>query len=290
VIIELGKTRTKKGTQLLAGNIAETQVLDYVKAKYNLKEFIVQIYLVETGSFTSRSEASYTSLLKKKRVFETLGIQSSIHIHPYETGFGKLERQFFEANKNAQIAGIIIQMPLPKHLLNITNKIDLVKDIDALNISNNIWERCATAEAVLRILRAKGSQLGRIAVIGANGFVGQQVKKSIEENNLSELIPIDFNDTLETLTNCPTIISAVGHPNLIQAKYLSIDAHLGIDIGNTKSNRLVKGDFDFDDVDGKIKYLTPVPGGMGPLEMVILAERIVRNAIDTTFHTEFAIM
>ncbi len=63
----------------------------------------------------------------------------------------------------------------------------------------------------------------------------------------------------------------------------------GVDIGNTRVGRKVEGDFDFASVDGRLKYLTPVPGGMGPMEMAIIAERIVRNSVDPTFLINFVI-
>jgi methylenetetrahydrofolate dehydrogenase (NADP+)/methenyltetrahydrofolate cyclohydrolase len=289
VIIELGKTRTKKGTRILAGDTAENQVVSYIRSHYDLKKYTVQIYLIEHHSVSPRGEASNVSLQKKQRLFEALGIQSTIYIYPPEASLQELERHIVEGNKDTQNAGIIIQMPFPRHLAGINDMIDMVKDLDRLNTHNNIWHRGATAEAALRILQVRHAELGRIAVVGANGFVGKKIVKGIQDNDLGELVPIDWNDDLEAIINCCTIISAVGQPNLIEARYLNSRAHLGIDIGNTKSNGLIKGDFDFDDIDGKIEYLTPVPGGMGPLEMIILAERIVQNTLDPTFHLKFDI-
>lgn len=106
---------------------------------------------------------------------------------------------------------------------------------------------------------------------------------------MGQLREIDVYDSLSLIKACDVIVAAAGHPGIIKAGYLSANAFLGIDVGNTRMGRRVVGDFDFVSVDGKLEYLTPVPGGVGPLEMVVITERIVKNAIDPSFAVDFTI-
>lgn len=287
--IEIGYSFSQNGTRLLDGNSVEYEVVRQVRSTYNLSRNIVQLHIIEPEIPTPRTEASYISLRRKVRLIEALRAHHEVHIHRFNSPAVNIEQIIASGNGNHDTVGIIMQMPIPGHFMPLMNTVVPEKDIDSLNPSNAFWEYCATAEAALRVLRTKRYHLHTIAVVGARGFVGRDVVRGIQSDNLGDILQIDVNDPLDLIKNCEVIISTVGQPGLILGSHLSANAFLGIDIGNTRVGRRVAGDFDFASVDGKIDYLTPVPGGMGPLEMAIVTERIVKNAIDPNFVIDFTI-
>lgn len=212
-----------------------------------------------------------------------LGIQKQARVFPYNTSIEEFNKAIDEVNRSSDVAGVIIQLPLPPHLLPSRYNIDLQKDIDSINPENDVWRICATAEATMRLLIAYQNNIKKMALLGARGFVGRHIGRGIQRSQLGELTQIEYDDSLSLLKYCDTVISAVGQPNLIQQDNISRGAIFGVDVGNTRVNNEFKGDFDFKSIDGLFDYLTPVPGGMGPLEMVIIAERLVRNSIQADF-------
>lgn len=283
--IEIPYKRTEKNMHLIDGTATERSVLAAIKNRFNLESYIVELHLVCPAQETNRTLASVVSLTKKTKMLEAIGIGSRVYIHPYGVPREIVFRAIDGANKNPDTIGIVMQLPLPQYLKEVTTEIDHTKDIDSINIRNNIWTNCATSEAVLRLLEDQRQDIGRMGLLGARGFVGRHIEQEIKKRSLGVIFEV--GDNLLILRRCRTVISAVGCPNLITAEYINPRAYMGIDVGNTKTNGRFHGDFNFESVDGRFEYLTPVPGGMGPLEMVILAERIVQNTVDPCFRFNF---
>ncbi|MBI2315124.1 bifunctional 5,10-methylenetetrahydrofolate dehydrogenase/5,10-methenyltetrahydrofolate cyclohydrolase [Candidatus Daviesbacteria bacterium] len=281
--IEIDIHTSTKGTKLIEGDRIEQTVVAAIRKSFDLRSYKVGLFLVEPANPNPRSESSLVSLRRKMRLANELGILKQARVFPYNTPLEEFNQAIDEINKSSDIAGVIVQLPLPQHLLPSRYNIDLQKDIDSINPENDIWRICATAEATMRLLIAYQNNIKKIALLGARGFVGRHIGKGIQRSQLGNLTQIEYDDSLSLLKYCDTIISAVGQPNLIQADNLGKNTDFGIDVGNTRVNNEFKGDFDYKSIDGLFKYLTPVPGGMGPLEMVIVAERLVRNAIQPDF-------
>ena len=286
--IEVPYITTKKKTNLISGAAVEQSVLHEIKDRYNLSGYVVELHLAYPNQMTVRSLASEVSLRKKTKMLEAIGATSKVYAYPYGVSGDIFTQSVSGANRDQNTVGIIVQLPITKYLQGTLGEIDPIKDIDSINPNNYFWTTCATSEAALRLLEARSIGMKRIGLIGARGFVGRHIDRGIYRRGLGEVIAIDIGNSLLSLRFCETIVSAVGQPNLVKAKYLSRDgAYMGIDIGNIRSDGQFCGDFEIENMDGLLKYVTPVPGGMGPLEMVILAERIVQNAVDPTFHLDF---
>lgn len=286
--LELDYRMTEKGTNLVNGNSAEQKAMAFIRARYDLSNYIVALHLVEPITLAPRTEASLVSMRKKARLIEGIGAKSAVYVHDCHSSIDDVKQQLDINTHDPDVIGEIIQLPLPHHLNGVRHYIDPAKDIDSINPHNDVWNVCATAEAATRLLELHRPYVRKIGLLGARGFVGKHVSWAIQKKEIGELVQVEFDDTLTLMRNCETIVSAVGQPNLIQRQHIPT-GYLGIDIGNTKSNNEFKGDFDFNSVDGVIMYLTPVPGGMGPLEMIIIAERIVKNAVDRWFEVQFAV-
>ena len=281
---------TERGTNIMEGIGVEESVSRFIRQHYDLADYTVSLHIVLPTQPTPRSMASEVSLRKKMSMLAAIGVRTDVAIHQESSKPDALVQALDQDNNDQNTIGVIIQLPVPSRLDGIQSMIDLQRDIDGINPSNHIWNTCATAEATLRLLEAHGRYIRKVGVVGAKGFVGSNIRKGIKERDLAEVIPVDKHDSHQVLLQCDTIVSAVGEPGIIQGH--TIDEHgafLGIDIGNTRVDGLFRGDFDFDTTDGLLDFLTPVPGGMGPLEMVILSERVVQNAIDPSFRVNFVI-
>ena len=173
--------------------------------------------------------------------------------------------------------------------MNVVSKIEPSKDIDGLNSNNTLYVRGATAEAAIRVVKSAKS-LRRVGIVGSLRFVGASIKQGLLESKDFIIQEVNEGEDLEELRANEVIISAAGQPGIIRKTSLSKNTILGIDVGNTRSGETVIGDFDRNSVLGSLEYLTPVPGGMGPLEMVILAERLVRNTYIPDFKINFSLM
>lgn len=287
---ELHHNISDKGTSLARGTEAEVLTMDVIRRNYSLASYTVALNLVIPVDLTPRNVSSEISLRKKLNMLNGIGVKTEVHRFLDIDSPERLFSSIRQSNQDPNVAAIIVQLPVPHPFYDARRLIDLQKDIDATNPGNQIWTMCATAEAAVRLLESHGNDVGRIGIVGAKGFVGNHIQKSVRKRDISDIITVDIGDAIASIRDCRTIISAVGQPRVIQALNIAPEgAYLGIDIGNTKINGKVEGDFDFESVNGMLDYLTPVPGGMGPLEMIILAERVVQNAVDPSFRLEFVV-
>jgi methylenetetrahydrofolate dehydrogenase (NADP+)/methenyltetrahydrofolate cyclohydrolase len=288
---DLEYNTTPKGTNLIDGAKAREDLIAYIQSQYDLRNCYIQLHLIDPYYQTARTDASIVSINQKDMLVTRIGAKVERYHHSSNTPVNDIEQIILDGNSRHNVFGIIVQMPIDPQFSHIPDIIAPSKDLDSLNSSNTIWTSGATAEAAIRILIAKRNQLPNIAIVGAAGFIARDIIHGLQVNNLGDGNPvfIDITDPIDLVRSSQTIISAVGKPGLIRGTHLSHMPFLGIDIGNTRIQGAFQGDFHFPSVDGNVEYLTPVPGGMGPLEMVMLAERIVRRAADPNFFIIFNI-
>lgn len=190
-------------------------------------------------------------------------------------------------NIQKKFDGIIIQLPLPKNMntQKVLDSIDIDKDIDGLTTKNmdkfyndqKPFFCPATARAIFVLLNFYKINLNKkIMVIGESNLVGKPTKKLLSKfckkiesrNKLTGIEGSEFYDI---------IIVAAGSPNLIKSNNVKRNAII-VDVGiNTLDNKKVIGDVDFDDVKDKIKAISPVPGGVGPLTVICLLMNLIEK-------------
>ena len=194
-----------------------------------------------------------------------------------------------ELNQNEKVSGIIVQLPLPAHLpkKDILNAIALEKDVDVL--SDKVRELFSSgksvfvpppAGAVLEFLKTAKRPLEKstVVVVGRGMLVGEPVAMLLKQR-AKKLIICDRktkNLSIET-KKADILISAVGKPNLIKKEMVKKGAVV-IDAGTAKYKGKIVGDVDFADVSPKTSYITPVPGGVGPVTVAMLLENAVKAA------------
>lgn len=233
--------------------------------------------------------ASQIYVKNKEKYASEVGIKSeTIHLSEDITE-EKLLKQIKKLNKDKHINGILVQLPLPSHIneFSVINAIAPEKDVDGFTIYNkgllSIGKPALTPCTPLGIIELLKQYKIKIAsknavVIGRSNIVGKPMAQLLLNEDATVTICHSKTKNLAEITsNADILISAVGKPKFIGKKYVKKDATV-IDVAmnrDTKNNRWV-GDVDFDNVSKVAKFITPVPGGVGPMTIAMLLKNTVQ--------------
>lgn len=189
-------------------------------------------------------------------------------------------------NKDDKTTGIIVQMPLPSHIneTKIQNAIDYHKDIDGLSDINTgrlVHSRKAliscTPKGILELLKEYNIKIEskHVVIVGRSNLVGKPLVNLFLNENATVTICHSKTKNLKDYTiTADILISAVGKKNLITKDMVKQNAVV-IDVGITRENNKLYGDVDFDNVFNKASYITPVPGGVGPMTVTELGYNVL---------------
>jgi methylenetetrahydrofolate dehydrogenase (NADP+) / methenyltetrahydrofolate cyclohydrolase len=242
----------------------------------------------------SKYKAADTSTAQKCKLFgDFLGCNVEIVKLSHNTQFKEFKRIISIHNSDKNVRGIIIQYPIPQKLhpadkksQQIVQLIATSKDIDAMSNSGlEHWGRCATADAICRVVDTGLKPGCRITVIGSKGFVGRDIVKYLQDKGLEpETIDKDNQEDIKELNILkPSIlVSATGQQEIITVEFLeNTEIDIIIDCGfiitdekDEKGNNIIIGDV-AKDARELAQFVTPVPGGIGPMEMAVLLERFM---------------
>ncbi|NCU41193.1 MAG: bifunctional 5,10-methylenetetrahydrofolate dehydrogenase/5,10-methenyltetrahydrofolate cyclohydrolase [Candidatus Moranbacteria bacterium] len=231
-------------------------------------------------------EASKTYVQMKKKISQECGILFFDYLLPETSSKEEIETVVNHLNLDEDIDGILVQLPLPSHLnkREILEKILPSKDVDGLTTANQkLLETgegflCPFPKAILFLLRSceeKKYTKNALIITNSDEF-GIYMKSLLEKENLLAEYSIFINkENLEKITRpYDIIISAVGIASLITADMVK-DGAIVIDGGIEKKEGKVKGDIDQQGFEKKEGYLSPVPGGVGPVTVACLVENVV---------------
>jgi 5,10-methylene-tetrahydrofolate dehydrogenase/methenyl tetrahydrofolate cyclohydrolase len=226
-----------------------------------------------------RCEASDVSARAKNATFSRLGYRVTDVELPPTVSVDDFRRHLLDANANRQVSGVIVQLPVPARLARLVRLIDPAKDLDHLTGSPG-QAVCATAEGIHRLLDPLLTSDDRVAVFGAKGFVGSGVVHRLREHG-HEPIVVDIGDSLAAARDASVLVSCVGQPHWLSVEQVGDAPRKAIvDCGFTPNAARAEqpdqprafGDV-HPDLYRRAQYATPVPGGVGPVEMAVLAER-----------------
>ena len=184
-------------------------------------------------------------------------------------------------NQRSDITGFLIQLPIPKHLDEsiIFKSINYKKDVDGFGIYNtgllNHWQSNiipCTPQGILHILKKYIDDLSgkKAIVIGRSIIVGRPMAAILIKENCTTVIAHSKTQNIESeCRSADIIISAVGSPRLLRAHWIKRDAFV-VDVGINRVNSQIVGDVDFEEARNIASYITPVPGGVGPLTVAYL--------------------
>ena len=233
--------------------------------------------------------ASQVYVRNKGKACEELGILSETLRLPAETTQEELEAEIERLNRDERVNGILVQLPLPKHLdeAKALAKIIPEKDVDGFHIENagklftgQPGVVACTPKGILYMLKASGVALSgkEAVVIGRSNIVGKPVAMLLlNENCTVTLCHSRTADLAAHTRRADILIAAVGRPHFVTADMVKPGAAV-VDVGINRVDGKVVGDVDFEAVEKVAGYISPVPGGVGKMTICMLMENTVEAA------------
>jgi len=258
------------------------------KIKQTVKDTVAKMDNIPTLAciIVEGNKASEVYVASKEKACRECGFNSRIVRLKESATEEELFSTIDELNVDKSISGILLQLPLPKHLdaVKATNRILPSKDVDCLTFENlgklfsaNPLIAPCTATGIMRILEEENIDVsGKTAVvIGRSLLVGKSVANLLEQKNAT--VTICHSKTKDLKSVCKQadiLIVAIGKPEMVDRTYLK-DGAVVIDVGINRTDSGLKGDVNFKDCIDKASYITPVPGGVGPLTVACLMENTI---------------
>ncbi|MEM7553568.1 MAG: bifunctional methylenetetrahydrofolate dehydrogenase/methenyltetrahydrofolate cyclohydrolase FolD [Cyanobacteria bacterium P01_A01_bin.84] len=232
--------------------------------------------------------ASAAYVRNKEKACSKVGITSFGKHFPVETTQAELTEVIHSLNEDKQVDGILVQLPLPPHLdaVSLLNKIAPEKDVDGLHPVNlgkllrgEDGLRSCTPAGIMRLLEEYSLPLQgkKAVVIGRSILVGKPLALMLLEKNATVTIAHSHTQDLKAIAqDADILVAAIGRPQFITNQMVKRGA-IVIDVGinritNTDGKSRLVGDVDFDSVQNVAEYITPVPGGVGPMTVAMLLQ------------------
>lgn len=282
--MKLKKINKKQSVNILSGKDVATRIKDAIKSEVELLKKKPCLAVIMVGD----NSASTVYVRNKINACEYVGI-NSVSINIEDNGNPQnIQEQILEKinilNKNSEINGILVQLPLPKGVDKdlIINSIDINKDVDCFHPSNigKLYSKSATFKpctpaGIIEILKYYNIEIAgkNCVIIGRSDIVGKPMSQLMLHEDATVTICHSKTKDLKSITKkADILISAIGSSKFIKSDMISNDTVI-IDVGmNRDENNKLCGDVDFDDVISKRKNIsiTPVPGGVGLTTVAML--------------------
>ena len=265
--------------------------------RQSLKKIIDEEKIVPVLAVISvgKDKASQIYVRNKEKAAAEIGVKCDVYSFSDDVSQQELENLVLKLNCDKAVSGIIIQQPLPK-ALDGDALLDLIspqKDVDGFGVFNAgrllLNEKgglvAATPKGILRMLESTGETLaGKHAVIiGRSKIVGRPLAALLLNQHCTVTVAHSKTQHLPELCQCADIlIAACGQPKMVKKNWVKKGA-LVLDVGiNRDENGKICGDVDFDDVVDVAKFVSPVPGGVGPMTVAMLLENMVQTCLVQT--------
>ena len=233
--------------------------------------------------------ASVVYVRNKAKACEACGIENTTIVLPEETAEEALLQKVRELNADDTVDGILVQLPLPKHIseAKVIEAIAREKDVDGFHPGNvaGLWQKTphmspCTPAGIMKLLEAVGvdPKGKRAVVIGRSNIVGLPVAKMLLDANATVTICHTRTVDMPSVTReADILVVAAGRAKMVTADMVK-DGAVVIDVGMDRDPETGKlcGDVDFDAVAPKCSAITPVPGGVGPMTIACLMENTVQ--------------
>lgn len=277
--------------QIIDGKVISQQIKDELKEKVAaLKNEGKEVCLavIQVGN----DPASTVYVGNKKKACEYIGIKSLAYEIPEETTEEDLLGIIDKLNKDDTVHGILVQLPVPKHINEekIINAISPTKDVDgfhpasvgALSIGQKGFVSCTPA-GVIQLLKRSGIEISgkECVVIGRSNIVGKPMSMLLlRENGTVTICHSRTKDLKEVCKRADILVVAIGKPRMIDASYVKEGATV-IDVGiHRDENNKLCGDVDYASVEPIAGAITPVPGGVGPMTIAMLMNNCVEAGMN----------
>ena len=266
---------------ILDGKKIRDELIENYKKIIQEKDLNIVLAIIQIGENPSSS-----TYIKNKEIFtKKVGIETKVLKLSEDIKEEECINLINQLNNDPTITGILIQSPLPNHLdfKKLSRLIIDSKDVDGLSKNNLFSIRDnkenilpCTVKGILELLAYYHLDVAgkNIVVIGRSDIVGRPLTDALINRNATVTLCHSKTKNIEMYTSqADIIISAVGKPNLINKEMVKED-FIGIDVGINKVGDKIVGDFN-ENVKEKASYLTPVPGGVGPMTIAMLISNLI---------------
>ncbi len=253
--------------------------IEKLKTKYNQSPCLATIVV-------GNDESSRVYVKRRGKICEEIGVISKVYDLLEDSKEKNVLGLIGKLNNDENVHGIIVQMPLPKDIneKKVSGMISPEKDVDCLNplnlgrlASNDETFAPCTPKAVIAILEKSGIKIrGKdVIIVGRSKIVGRPLALMLLNRDATVTVCHTKTENLEKHTkNADILIAAAGSPNLIKENMIKENAVV-VDVGiNIVNNRIV-GDVDFENIKNKASFITPVPGGVGPVTVAMIMKSTV---------------
>lgn len=272
--------------KIIDGKAISAAVKEQVRGEIARDKLTVGLAVVIVGD----DPASRVYVNNKKKACEFCGIKSYEYALPAETTQDELLELVDTLNADKNVNGILVQLPLPKHLDEkaVIERISPNKDVDAFHESNvgrimigNYSFLPCTPAGCMELIHSTGIEVAgkECVVIGRSNIVGKPMAMLLlHENGTVTICHSKTRDLAEVCRRADILVAAVGRPNFVTADMVKPGAVV-IDVGiNRLENGKLCGDVKFDEVSEVAGWITPVPGGVGPMTIAMLMRNTVTAA------------
>ncbi|MDD6811675.1 MAG: bifunctional methylenetetrahydrofolate dehydrogenase/methenyltetrahydrofolate cyclohydrolase FolD [Lachnospiraceae bacterium] len=275
--------------QIIDGKLISTQIKEELKEKVaalKAEGTSICLAVIQVGN----DPASSVYVNNKKKACAYIGIESLSYELPEDTTQEELLSLIGELNDRKDVNGILVQLPVPKHIDEdaIIKAIDPKKDVDGFH-PQSVGTLCigqpgfvsCTPAGIIQLLKRSGIEIAgkECVVIGRSNIVGKPMALLLlRENGTVTVAHSRTKDLKEVTKRADILVVAVGKPKMITREYVKEGAVV-IDVGihRNEANKLC-GDVDYDDVAPVCSAITPVPGGVGPMTIAMLMHNCVESA------------
>lgn len=265
-------------TTILDGKKLRDKIIENLKAKVDTFEEKPTLVVILVGD----NPASKIYVNNKKKMAEKIGIHSEVINYPANITEAELLNKIEELNNNKKVTAILVQLPLPKHISkdNVMNKIIPSKDVDGFTPYNfgklfsgetpTVYP--CTPKGILLLLDEYNIEIEgkHVVIVGRSNIVGKPLSQMMLNKNATVTICHSHTKNLSQITKTADIlVSAVGK-NIIEGEMLKTDCVI-VDVGIFKDeNGKTRGDVDFESASKIASFISPVPGGVGPMTIASL--------------------
>jgi len=272
--------------ELIDGKIISSKLKEEYKAKIEKLERKPSLAMIRIGD----NAASALYLKLKAQMCQELGIASTEYTLKATITQEELISEIEKLNEDDTVTGILIESPIPDHLniLEAFDTIDPKKDVDGLN-SVNLGNLAAghptfipaTPLGIMKLLEEHKIEIDgkRCVVVGRSNLVGRPMALLLLNANGTVTVCHSRTKNLAEITKqADILVVAIGNPKFITEDMVKEGATV-IDVGINRipEEKKIVGDVDFENVKDKCKYITPVPGGVGPMTIISLIENLIKT-------------
>ncbi len=233
--------------------------------------------------------ASAVYVRNKEKGCEEMGMYSAVHRLAAQTKEEEVISLVQSLNADKRVHGILVQLPMPGHINEraVLRAVDPEKDVDGLHevtagrlfAGEKGFVPC-TPKGIIRLIKTTGTDITgkRAVVVGRSNLVGKPVAMLLlAENATVTMCHSRTADLAGVCSEADILVAAIGKPGMIKSEYIKPGAVV-IDVGTTKVDGKLKGDVYFEEASEKASYITPVPGGVGPMTITMLLENTIEAA------------